>query len=181
VPCDTGKLIAAITAANTSGGTINLAKGCHYALTSANNGESGLPVITTRITVNGNRATIDGTGKVRVLEVDGPGGNLSLQDVTITDGSADIGGGIENAGGTVTLNHSRVTGNTATESGGGVASAANPSSVAKLTLNNSEMTGNSQTLDPPPGPCRARIYAQCDGAAPAEAESGTNWGRRAAG
>jgi len=29
-----------------------------------------------------------------VLEVDGPGGNLSLQNVTVTGGSADIGGGI---------------------------------------------------------------------------------------
>ena len=151
VPCDTTKLIAAITAANTAGGgTINLARGCHYALKSPENGENGLPVIKTRITVNGNRATIDGKGKVRVLEVDGPGGNLSLQDVTITGGSADIGGGIENAGGTVTLNHSRVTGNTATQAGGGIASAASPSSVAKLTLNNSEVTGNRQTLVPTP-------------------------------
>lgn len=152
VPCDSVKLIAAITAANTAGGgTISLGQGCHYALRSANNGGNGLPVIKTRITVNGNRATIDGTGKVRVLEVDGPGGNLSLQDVTITGGSADNGGGIDNAGGTVTLNHSRVTGNTATQAGGGIASATNPSSVAKLTLNNSEVTGNSQTLDPQGG------------------------------
>ena len=153
VPCKTGKLIAAINAANTAGGgTISLAWGCHYALTSADNGENGLPVITTRITVNGNHATIDGTGKVRVFEVDGPGGNLSLQDVTITGGSADIGGGIENSGGTVTLNRSRVTGNTATEAGGGIASATvDPSSVAKLTLNKSEVTGNSQTLNPQAG------------------------------
>ena len=151
VPCDSVKLIAAITAANTAGGgTINLAPGCHYALKSADNGQNGLPVIKTRITVNGNRATIDGTGKVRVVEVDGAGGNLSLQDVTITGGSADIGGGIENAGGTVTLNHSRVTGNTATQAGGGIASATNPSSVANLTLNKSEVTDNKQTA--PPGP-----------------------------
>jgi hypothetical protein len=98
VPC-TGQaaLVAAINAANAAGGgTISLAAGCVYALTTADNGENVLPVVTTRISVNGNGATIDGTGAVRVLEVDGPSGNLSLQNVTITGGSADIGGGIEN-------------------------------------------------------------------------------------
>ena len=77
----------------------------------------------TRIAVNGNGATIDGTGAVRVFEVDGPGGNLSLNNVTITGGSADNGGGIANLGGTVTLNFSTVTRNTATDAGGGIASA----------------------------------------------------------
>ena len=107
-------------------------------------------MIATRIAVNGNGATIDGTKTVRVFEVDGPGGNLSLQNVTITGGSADNGGGIENVGGTVTLNHTQVTGNTATQAGGGIASATfDPASVAKLTLNNSAVTGNSQTARPP--------------------------------
>jgi len=151
VPCtDQTALVAAVNAANAAGGgTINLAAGCHYMLTTADNDENGLPMVTTRVTVNGNGATMDGTGAVRVFEVDGPGGNLSLQNVTITGGSADIGGGIENAGGTVTLNHSQVTGNTATQAGGGIASATfDPSTVAKLTLNNSAVTGNQQTFGP---------------------------------
>jgi hypothetical protein len=151
VPC-TGQaaLVGAINAANAAGGgTINLARGCHYPLGSVDNPGNGLPVVTTRITVNGNDATIDGTNSVRVLEVDGPGGNLSLQDVTVTGGSADIGGGIENAGGTVTLNHTQVTGNTAALAGGGIASATfDPSSVANLTLNKSEVTDNSQSAGP---------------------------------
>ena len=151
VPCSSAALIAAVNAANAAGGgTINLAPGCTYPLTAADNGENGLPVVTTRIGVNGNGATIDGNNtSFRVFEVDGPGGNLSLQNVTITGGSADNGGGIENIGGTVTLNHSQVTGNTATQAGGGIASATfDPASVAKLTLNNSAVTGNSQTADP---------------------------------
>jgi predicted outer membrane repeat protein len=153
VPCtDQAALVGAINAANTAGGgTINLTRGCHYLLGPADNlgNGNGLPVVTTRITVNGNGATIDGTKSVRVLEVDGPAGNLSLQNVTITGGSADIGGGIENLGGTVTLNHTQVTGNTATQAGGGIASATfDPASVAKLTLNSSAVTGNSQTADP---------------------------------
>ncbi len=150
VPCTGQALVRAINAANAAGGgTINLTRWCHYALTSAVSGENGLPVVTTRIAVNGNDATIDGTKTVRVLEVDGPVGNLSLQDVTITGGSADRGGGILNVGGTVTVNHSKVTRNTATQAGGGIASATlDPSSVAKLTVNNSEVTGNSQTTGP---------------------------------
>ena len=149
VPCNANKLIAAVTAANTAGGgVINLTPWCRYKLTAPVPGttQDGLPPVTTRITVNGNHATIDGTGTVRVFEVDGPGGNLTLNNVTITGGSADIGGGIENAGGRVTLNFSTVTRNTATEAGGGIASATfSPSSVAKLTLNFSRVTGNSQT------------------------------------
>ena len=150
VPCSSAALITAITAANAAGGgTINLAPRCHYALTTAVSGEDGLPPVTTRIAVNGNRATIDGTGAVRVFEVDGPGGNLSLTNVTITGGSADNGGGIENVDGTVTLNFSTVTRNTATDAGGGIASATFvPSSVAKLTLNFSRVTDNSQTAGP---------------------------------
>ena len=151
VPC-TGQaaLVAAVNAANAAGGgTINLAAGCHYVLTTADNGENGLPVITTPIAVNGNGATIDGTGTVRVVEVDGPGGKLSLQNLTLTGGSADFGGGIENVGGTVTLNRSQVTGNSASVLGGGIASATfDPSSVAKLTLNNSAVSNNQETGGP---------------------------------
>src|SRR5215475_467201 len=112
VPCSTAALVAAINAANSAGGgTLNLAAGCHYSLTTPDNGENGLPVVTSQIAVNGNGATIDGTGSVRILEVDGPSGSLSLQDVTLTGGSAsDFGGAIANLGGTVSLDHSLVTG-----------------------------------------------------------------------
>jgi len=150
VPCaGQPALVAAVNAANSAGGgTLNLASRCRYHLTSADNGENGLPVVTSKITVNGHDATIDGTGAVRVFEVDGPGGNLSLHDLTITGGSADIGGGIANMGGTVNLDHSQVTGNAAVLAGGGIASATfDPSSMAKLTLNDSSASDNQQTLD----------------------------------
>ena len=53
------------------------------------------------------------------------------------------------SGGTVTLNFSTVTRNTATDAGGGIASATlGPPSVAKLTLNFSRVTDNSQTAGP---------------------------------
>ena len=71
MPCSSGALIAAFAAANTAGGgTINLAPGCTYPLTSADNGENGLPVVTTSIGVNGNGATIAGNNtSFRILEV----------------------------------------------------------------------------------------------------------------
>jgi hypothetical protein len=52
-------------------------------------------MIVSTIRINGRDATIDGTNTVRVFEVD-PGGNLTLNDLTVTGGSANIGGGIEN-------------------------------------------------------------------------------------
>src|SRR5437667_7199108 len=61
VPCGAGAvgLIAAINTANGSGGgTINLAAGCTYQLSGVDNGnpmtgDNGLPVVTSRITING--------------------------------------------------------------------------------------------------------------------------------
>ena len=161
VPC-TGQaaLVAAVNSANGAGGaTINLAPGCHYLLTSSPDGSvNGLPVVMTRIGINGNGATIDGTNSFRDFEVDGPSGNLTLNNLTVTGGSASdtdadmssqVGGGIANIGGTVTLNLSQVIGNTASLAGGGIASATfDPSSVAKLTLNLSRVTDNSQTVGP---------------------------------
>ena len=118
VPCSTPALIAAISAANSSGGaTINLAPWCTYHLTAANNtdpmlGATGLPVITSRITLNGFRTTIAGNNSTfRILLVTSPG-NLTLQGLTITGGNTSApGGGIFNVEGTLTLNHSMVTGN----------------------------------------------------------------------
>ena len=73
VPCLATALIGAVNSANASGGgTINLSAGCTYTLTVPDNGENGLPVVTTRISVNGNGATIDGSDAVRIFEVDGP-------------------------------------------------------------------------------------------------------------
>ena len=93
VPCGSQALIAAISAANSGGGaTINLAPWCTYPLTTANNsnpmiGATGLPVITSRITLNGFHTTIAGNNSTfRILLVTGTG-NLTLQGLTITGGN----------------------------------------------------------------------------------------------
>ena len=158
VACSSGAagLRAAINAANGSGGgTIVLAWGCTYALTTPDNGENGLPVVTTPIAVFGNGATITGSGAVRIFEVDGPGGNLSLRNVTLTGGSVpDFGGAILNSSGTVTLNQSVVTGNSAVNAGGGIASGTFGPNTATLIVNSSLVTNNSSPGDgvqPPDG------------------------------
>jgi hypothetical protein len=161
VPCaGQAALVAAINAANSAGGgTLNLAHRCVYELTSVDNsGENGLPVVMASIRVNGHGATIDGTDSVRVFEVDGPGGSLSLRDLTLEHGSADVGGAIANFGGALRLNDSQVTGNAAFLAGGGIASGSvtptlDPSgTVATLVLHHSLVTGNQQTAGPSPDP-----------------------------
>jgi hypothetical protein len=161
VPCaGQAALVAAVHAADSAGGgTLNLAHGCEYDLTGVDNsGENGLPVINSVIRVNGHDATIDGNGAVRVFEIDGPYGSLVAHDLTIENGSADVGGGIANFGGTVRLENTNVTGNAAILGGGGIASASvtpalSPSSsTASLTVRDSYVRGNHQTEGPSPDP-----------------------------
>src|SRR6476646_10738954 len=96
VSCGQAALVSAIDAANTAGGgTLKLAHGCDYQLTvSPDSSENGLPPITTKITIDGNHATIDGTSSFRNFEVDGPGGSLYARTLPITGGFApDFGSG----------------------------------------------------------------------------------------
>jgi hypothetical protein len=154
VPCSgsgggAAGLITAITAANAAGGgTINLAAGCTYQLTAADNnspmlGGNGLPVITSQVTLNGSGTTIAGNNTTfRILQVGGTG-NLTVQGLTITGGNtATMGGGILNLEGTLTLNHSRVTGNTAPGGlGGGILN------HGQMTIKGSTVTGNTALTD----------------------------------
>ena len=80
VPCKTPALIAAINAANGGGGaTINLAPWCTYDLSAASSlnamlGDTGLPLIISRITLNGFHTTIAGNDSTfRILMVTGWG------------------------------------------------------------------------------------------------------------
>ncbi|MET8234093.1 right-handed parallel beta-helix repeat-containing protein [Micromonospora sp. NPDC005298] len=88
VPCDSDKLIQAITYANnTDGGVLELAKGCTYLLTRSQDG-NGLPVITQPITLKGEHTTIGReatAGYFRILNV-GPGGDLVLKGLSIRGG-----------------------------------------------------------------------------------------------
>src|SRR5215467_13950428 len=139
-------LVAAINAANaTGGGAISLAPGCTYTLTAAGSsgplGPNGLPKVTTPITIAGAQSTItrSSSQQFRILEVDGPGGNLSASALTITGGNANQpGGGVFNNAGTLTLNSSAVTGNSTSEDAGGILNKA-----GTAVLNASRVSGNT--------------------------------------
>jgi len=152
VSCKAGAngLIAAINSANGhGGGTISLTRGCTYQLSGADNtnpvtGANGLPVITSRIEINGKDTTIAGDGSARIFQVDAPHGNLTLNGLELTGGfNTFAGGAIFNNEGTLTVNWSLVTDNAA-PAGGGIASGTNsPGPAGTTTLNNSKVSDNT--------------------------------------
>jgi fibronectin-binding autotransporter adhesin len=73
--------------------------------------------------------TISGGALSRVFDI--PGGSAALSGMTITDGQADNGGGLRNAGGTLALTNVSVNGNVASNDGGGLYTA--PGGSTKLT------------------------------------------------
>lgn len=72
--------------------------------------EHSLPPITSEITIEGAGHIISGDHKTNIFDV--AGGMLTVNDLTMTDGSANSGGAIYSLGGTIILNRSVVTGNT---------------------------------------------------------------------
>lgn len=161
---DVTGLIAAINAANTTGGhdTINLAQAGTYTLTAVNNvsnweGQNGLPIITasSQITINGNGATIqrssaEGTPSFRLFY---NYGDLTLNEVTIKGGkSAQTyfgyiggGGGIKSQGklqvikSTITENSGSDQGSS--EDGGGILNYGGTLTVTNSTISHNKGYG----------------------------------------
>jgi hypothetical protein len=115
-------------------------------LTAVNNttisGANGLPVITSSITIEGNGQAISrqvGSPNFRILTVNS-GGNLILNSATISGGSrpgGGGGGGIYNQG-TLTVQNSTISGNSADSArGGGI------NNYGTMTMQNSTLSGNS--------------------------------------
>ena len=152
-------LLQAIRAANTDtakGGcpagsgadTLVLPVGSTQTLTAVQDtayGPSGVPVISSPITIAGNGSTIqrdEDAPAFRIITVNFVG-ELTLQETTIRGGvasgdafAAADGGGVFNYG-TLTLTDSTISGNSAAGSGGGVLSR------GPLTLTHSTISGNS--------------------------------------
>ena len=78
------------------------------------------------LTVSANKAS-------RVFDIDG--GSAALSGLTITDGNADSGGGLQNNGGTLTLSNCTVSGNAASKFGGGLYSDGSTVTLTNCTLN----------------------------------------------
>lgn len=154
----------AITTANTdspTGGcpagngadTIELPVGATITLTEVDNdpnppaSATGLPSVTSVVTINGNGTTIrrddppTGGPSFRIIRVAGDG-DLTVNDLTISDGSVNSGGGILNSDATLTLNNSAVSGNRSFF-GGGIFN------TGTLTLTNSTINGNTASACQP--------------------------------
>jgi hypothetical protein len=157
-PCT---LVDAITAANTdtaTGGcpagigadTIVLPAGSTQTLNRVHNdtyGPTGLPVIRSVITIAGQGSMIaraEEAPDFRLLAVHSMG-DLTLQETTVSGAVTAFrrhGGGVANSGGTLTVTHSTITGNSADRLGGGV------TNFATLTLARTLVTGNTAPTGP---------------------------------
>jgi predicted outer membrane repeat protein len=107
---------------------------------------STLPNVTTTLTIDGTgqSVTISGNNSVGVFDVNvpsGSGGNLALNGLTVTHGNAGFGGGVYNAG-TLTIQNSIFSGNSASTCGGGVCNGG-----GTVTIVNSTFANNSATID----------------------------------
>jgi len=132
-----GTLRQAIIDADAAGGTdiINFASG----LTGTVDLASTLPNLTANITINGFGAgllTVNGHGHGTVFSVNS-GVTAQIQNLAITGGIAASGGGIANHG-TLTLANSTISGNSASDAGGGIFNDRNHT----LTITNSTVSGN---------------------------------------
>ena len=120
--------------------TITLA-GNTYSYNTAFGTDSALPNITSELTINANGATIarSGGANFRLIRVNNAG-NLTLNDATITGGTAF--GGILNRG-MLTVNNSIISGNGSTNLNGGGISNRAAGANATTIINNSTIANNT--------------------------------------
>jgi hypothetical protein len=161
VPCSgagggTGGLIAAIQTANAQGGgTITLATGCTYTISSGQfdngHGADGLPPIDSAISIAGNDATIvrgKGTPAFRILEVK-DGASLQLTALTLSGGNGGTSGAAIPGGGAVLVNDGSLTVDGCILSGNKSANGGAISSVrGTVRVTRSTLRGNRGTDDP---------------------------------
>ncbi len=153
VSCSASSLVSAISLANITpgGGTVTLTSGCVYTLTSANNatdGGTGLPVISGKVTVQGNgasiaRSTATGVPAFRLFDV-ASNGNLTLNALTVSNGLANSGvqgGGGVFSHGTLSVTASTFTGNSSPATTGTSGGAIDSSGTLKVAT--STFSGNS--------------------------------------
>jgi hypothetical protein len=131
VPCgDIAALKTAINDANTGGGSIVLAPRCVYNLSQTDNPDDGLPEITGKVRISGDRTTIQRApaagAAFRIFHVT-QGGSLTLDSLTVRGGEAPSdpfvqsnGGGIFNDQGGLTLTDATVRNNSSDWLGGGI-------------------------------------------------------------
>jgi hypothetical protein len=132
-----GSLRAAITNANQAGGSTIL-----FATSGVITLQSALPAITSDVYMVGpgaNNLSVSGNNAYQVFDVSNTA-TASISGLTITNGSAASGGGIENDG-TLTLTNCAISNSTTTGDGGGI------NNPGTLFLIASTVSGNSSSND----------------------------------
>lgn len=148
------ELIAAIDSANLTPAADTITLTSNILLTDVHNttyggGANGLPVVTSKITIEGDfntvgRDTAD-PDLFRIFAV-GKDGDLTLHQTGVTGGDAEVGGGIASLG-KLTLNDSYVAGNYAEGFGGGIANFGGYNANSPtLTITESAIVGNTGVL-----------------------------------
>ena len=129
-------------AAGNGADTIVLLANANVMLSSANatlygGSPVGLPLITSRITIEGNGATIARQGNAPAfgLMAVSFAADLTLQNLTLRGGSSAVGGAVLNSG-TLTIKSSTISGNTSSSSGGGIFSQDGTVVVDNSTISN---------------------------------------------
>lgn len=159
--CDPGDEGARDTITLVNSSTITLLTA---AVTGANIGENGLPIVTSDITLQGNSSTVQrdaSAGDFRIFNVD-PAGDLDIYDLTISNGLLsgnslvviDSGAGLINQG-VLSLTNVVVSNNTSGSRGGGIMNFG-----GSLSMSNSIVSGNSAGVDG--GGLVSRPYMQVD-------------------
>ncbi|MCX4457837.1 hypothetical protein OOK58_38480 [Streptomyces sp. NBC_01728] len=162
--CSESDLQAAIGAVATVGGTVNLRPRCTYTLTDAAppNDDNGLPVIKNKVTINGRGDTITRAATAanfRFFEIDGTNGNLTLNNLTLSNGHASnsLGNGrggaiwLSGTGPALTLNDTSLTTNTADTYGGAIDNDNGAVSVNRSTLHNNRASAGGAVFVSPFG------------------------------
>ncbi len=112
---------------------------------------TALPSINHNVNINGPGANVltvrrSSASTFRIFTISS-GKTVSINDLTISNGSASIGGGIYNNRGTLAVRYCTVSGNTASSFGGGIHNGGIGSGNAALSILNSTISGNSSVVD----------------------------------
>jgi hypothetical protein len=159
-----GSLRAAVAAAG-SGDAIDFAKGLHGTVTL----KSQLS-LTHGVTINGpgaNQLSVSGNNACRVFDISGSG-SVAISGLTITEGRADVGGGILLEGSaSLCLSDCTLTDNDAlgTSAGGGFGGAIEDTSPGTLSVAGSTFDGNRAMAVGPNDPIVSKVYIFAAGGA----------------
>jgi hypothetical protein len=139
---DSNNCMSSLTACKTIGHAISIASSGDSIMVAAATYKENL-TISFSLNITGSaaaKAIIDGGASNTVIKISNASAHVTLSNLTIRNGAALQGAGI-NSSGTLTLNNCLITANTAQGSGGGIVS------VGTMVINSSTISGNTSQGD----------------------------------